>query len=149
MGLPRRRFLELAAWGGAALLPMRIASGQGQSSAAAPMPTPEEMQAAQRGGLYASLKDPGVTQLPPEAFAQRFTYSPAPRAARPGTWTSAPPLPLPRSEMAWAAAVGDRMHVIGGYGKGQVARAYHHVFDCKALRLSAEAIKLRSLDFAR
>jgi len=45
------------------------------------------------------------------------------------TQTNAPPLPLPRSEMAWAAAEGNRMHVIGGYGAGQVARAYHHVFE--------------------
>jgi hypothetical protein len=31
--------------------------------------------------------------------------------------------------MAWAVAEGERMHVIGGYGANQVARAYHHVFD--------------------
>ncbi|MDR5752249.1 MULTISPECIES: hypothetical protein [unclassified Caballeronia] len=73
------------------------------------------------------LKDPSVTQLPSDAFGQRFTYSPAPPAAHAGRWTSAPP--LPRSEMAWAVGVGDRMHVIGGYGAGQVARACHHVFD--------------------
>jgi len=132
MGLARRRFLELAACGsGAVFLAPRMASGQGHGSPAPPipMPTAEQMQVDQRGGLYANLKDPAVTRLPPEAFAQRFTYSPAPVAARPGTWTSAPALRLPRSEMAWATAVGDRMHVIGGYGAGQVARAYHHVFD--------------------
>lgn len=134
MGLPRRRFLELAACsGGAALLGTRVATGQAlpapDGSASPTMPGQEDMQVVQRSGLYANLKDPSVTQLPPDAFAQRFTYSPAPGAARPGHWASAPPLPLPRSEMAWAVAEGERMHVIGGYGANQVARAYHHVFD--------------------
>jgi len=135
MGLPRRRFLELAAWnGGAALLgaTARTVSAQtqhAQGSAASAMPGPEDMQIAQRGGLYANLKDPSITQLPPDAFEQRFTYSPAPPASPSGQWASAPPLPLPRSEMAWATAEGNRMHVIGGYAAGQVARAYHHVFD--------------------
>ena len=32
-----------------------------------------------------------------------------------GAWSSAAPLPIPRSEMAWATAEDDRMHVIGGY----------------------------------
>ncbi|SAL86520.1 N-acetylneuraminate epimerase [Caballeronia arvi] len=31
--------------------------------------------------------------------------------------------------MAWATSEGARMHVIGGYGAGQVARPHHHVFD--------------------
>jgi N-acetylneuraminic acid mutarotase len=39
------------------------------------------------------------------------------------------PLPLPRSEMAWATAWADRMHIAGGYGEGRVDRAYHHVYD--------------------
>ena len=131
MSTPRRRFLQHIASGSAAFLTTRIASGQAAPSRdiTSPMPDPQEMQAAQRGGLYASLKDPLATQLPPDAFAQRFTYSPAPHADNQGRWTNALPLPLPRSEMAWAAAEGNRMHVIGGYGAGQVARAYHHVFD--------------------
>lgn len=116
MTISRRRFLRHVASSSAALLTMRVASGQTDPShdAAPSMPDLQEMQIAQRGGLYASLKDPLATQLPPDVFAQRFTYSPAPRAA---------------SEMAWAAAESNRMHVIGGYGAGQVARAYHHVFD--------------------
>ncbi|WP_250453009.1 kelch repeat-containing protein [Caballeronia sp. ATUFL_M2_KS44] len=93
------------------------------------MPTPEEMEAIQRGGLYSALRDPAATQLPPDVYAQRFTYSPAAAASDQGHWTTAPPLPLPRSEMAWATSEGDRMHVIGGYGAGDVARPYHHVFD--------------------
>lgn len=133
MKLPRRTFLELAAFGGiAGLAGIRPASAQmqqPQGGSSVPMTAAEDMQVAQRGGLYANLKDPSVTQLPPDVFQQRFTYSSAPRASNPGHWISAMPLPLPRSEMAWATAVEDRMHVIGGYGAGQVARAYHHVFD--------------------
>jgi N-acetylneuraminic acid mutarotase len=126
MPLSRRRLLDLVA-AGAAALGARPALAQMPGS----MPGPEEMQVVQRGGLYANLKDPNITQLPPEAFAQRFTYSPAPRANPEGRWTTAPPLPIPRSEMAWAAAEGDRMHVIGGYADGEVARAFHHVFDAR------------------
>jgi N-acetylneuraminic acid mutarotase len=89
----------------------------------------EAMQTVQRGGLYANLHDPRITQLPPDAFTQRFTYSPAPRASDQGRWSEAPPLPIPRSEMAWATAENDRMHLIGGYAAGEVARRYHQVFD--------------------
>jgi len=118
MELARRRLLELAACGaGAALLRARLAAAQMQQaphSASPPMagsmsgsaPAPEDMQVDQRGGLYANLRDPSVTQLPADAFAQRFTYSPAPRAAQAGRWTNAAPLPLPRSEMAWATPKG-------------------------------------------
>jgi len=82
----------------------------------------ESMQVVQRGGLYANLHDPKISELPPSALTQRFTYSPAPRADLEGRWTEAPPLPIPRSEMAWAAAEDDRMHIIGGYAEQQVAR---------------------------
>jgi hypothetical protein len=40
----------------------------------------KSMQAAQRDGLYANLPDPKITELPPDAFAPRFTCSPAPKA---------------------------------------------------------------------
>jgi N-acetylneuraminic acid mutarotase len=126
MTLSRRRLLDLAA-AGAVVLAGRPAFAQMSGV----MPSPEEMQVVQRGGLYANLKDPNITQLPPDAFAQRFTYSPAPLADPAGGWAEAPPLPIPRSEMAWAAAEGDRMHVIGGYAEGEVARPYHHVFDAR------------------
>jgi N-acetylneuraminic acid mutarotase len=38
-------------------------------------------------------------------------------------------MPIPRSEMAWATVWDGRMHVVGGYGEGQVNRAYHTVYD--------------------
>ena len=75
-----------------------------EGAAGADVQKAEAMQIAQRGGLYASLRDPKMTQLPPDAFAQRFTYSPAPSGSDPGSWAEAAPLPLPRSEMAWATA---------------------------------------------
>ncbi|MEM5422704.1 Kelch repeat-containing protein [Paraburkholderia ferrariae] len=128
MPLSRRRFLELSlAASSTAWCTQREAMAADMQ--AMPEEDPQAMQKAQRGGLYASLRDPNATQLPPEAFMQRFFYSSAPSAAPQGAWTTAPPLPLPRSEMAWATSEGERMHVIGGYGAGQVARPYHHVFD--------------------
>ena len=54
------------------------------------------MQAIQRAGLYVSLRDPAVTKLPMSVFAQRFYYTPAQPAPNGGSWTEAPPLPLPR-----------------------------------------------------
>jgi hypothetical protein len=124
MNLSRRRLFGLAA-GGVAASAVRPALAQ----MASPMPSSQDMQVVQRGGLYANLKDPNITELPPDAFTQRFTYSPAPTADPAGRWTAGPPLPIPRSEMAWAAAEGNRMHVIGGYAEGEVARPFHHVFD--------------------
>jgi hypothetical protein len=107
------------------------ASGRAVAQTSSAMPSPEEMQVIQRGGLYANLKDPNIRELPTDALAQRFIYSPAPAAEPAGRWTEAPPLPIPRSEMAWAAAEGNRMHVIGGYAEGDVARPFHHVFDAR------------------
>jgi N-acetylneuraminic acid mutarotase len=124
MNLSRRRLFGLAA-GGVAASAVRPALAQ----MASPMPSSQDMQVVQRGGLYANLKDPNITELPPDAFTQRFTYSPAPTADPAGRWTAGPPLPIPRSELAWAAAEGNRMHVIGGYAEGEVARPFHHVFD--------------------
>lgn len=83
-------------------------------------PIPPEQLSALRGPT-----PPGLT---PEQLAQRFVDSPAP-AGVPGRWVSRAPLPIPRSEMAWATAWEGRMHVIGGYGEGAVDRSYHHVYD--------------------
>ena len=64
------------------------------------------------------------------SFSQsKAHFPPPPAAANPGGWKEAPPLPLPRSEMAWATAWNDRMHVLGGYAQGKVAQPYHHIFD--------------------
>ena len=129
----RRMLLGLAAAAASTMAAGKALAQSGGAPAPGPadMPDAEAMQVVQRGGLYASLRDPNVTQLPPDAFAQRFFYSPAPKAAPAGAWREAEPLPIPRSEMAWAAAEDDRMHVIGGYAEGQVARPYHHVFDAR------------------
>src|SRR5512134_35250 len=106
----RRQFL-LA---GAALLAAANARAQGH---------------AQHGGLYESLQKAGRIGLPEVAATQHVFDSPAPKAANPGRWLARAPLPLPRSEMAWAVALADRMHVVGGYGEQRVDRPYHHVYD--------------------
>jgi len=132
MNLSRRGVLIA---GGTAVLATEAitqASAQQGPGCIDPMPGPEQMQVVQRGGLYANLHDPNINELPPDAFEQRFTFSPAPKADAPGTWSEAAPLPVPRSEMAWATAEHDRMHIIGGYADQQVARTYHHVFDARA-----------------
>lgn len=79
--------------------------------------------------LYERLDAPGRIPRPEQAAVQNVFDSPAPKAAQPGRWMARAPLPLPRSEMAWAVALGGRMHLVGGYGEQRVDRPYHHVYD--------------------
>lgn len=83
----------------------------------------------QHGGLYESLRTPGRIGLPDIAATQHVFDSPAPKAVQPGQWVQRAPLPLPRSEMAWAVAHAGKMHLIGGYAEQRVDRPYHHVYD--------------------
>lgn len=79
--------------------------------------------------LYERLDAPGRVDRPETARTQNVFDSPAPKSAQPGRWTPRAPLPLPRSEMAWAVAMNGRMHLVGGYGEQRVDRSYHHVYD--------------------
>jgi hypothetical protein len=92
------------------------------------------------GGAYESLRQPGRIGLPDLALQQRVFDSPAPMAADPGRWAVRAALPLPRSEMAWAAALNNRLHLVGGYGEQRVDRNYHHVYDPAADRWSDAAL---------
>jgi len=84
---------------------------------------------AHHGGMYERLNAPGRIDRPEQAAVQNVFESPAPTAARTGRWSPRAPLPLPRSEMAWAVAMNGRMHLVGGYGEQRVDRAYHHVYE--------------------
>ena len=81
------------------------------------------------GGLYERLQTPGRIGLPDIAATQHVFDSPAPKATQPGRWVQRAPLPLPRSEMAWAVAYAGTMHLVGGYAEQRVDRPYHHVYD--------------------
>ncbi len=80
------------------------------------------------GGGFSTLRGEPVPALSEPQIAQRRTGSPAPPGP-PGQWQARAPLPIPRSEMAWATALGGRMHLVAGYGEGRVDRSYHHVYD--------------------
>lgn len=82
----------------------------------------------QPDGDFSHLHGGKRTGLPPEAIQQRVSKSAAPAAADMGGWTRGPSLLLPRSEMAWATAWQDRLHLVGGYGEGRVSNPYHHVY---------------------
>ena len=82
---------------------------------------------------YARLQGGVPHHMSPEQEAQRFVDSPAP-AGPAGRWVARAAMPIPRSEMAWAAVVQGRMHVVGGYGEGAVNRDYHHIYDPAADR---------------
>ncbi|MGE0714854.1 MAG: Kelch repeat-containing protein [Alphaproteobacteria bacterium] len=86
-------------------------------------------QHAHHDPLLSHLRHADPVAMPPEAEAQRFIQPTAPTAADPGRWVTRAPLPLPRSEMAWATQWNDRMHIVGGYGLQRVDRPYHHIYD--------------------
>ena len=80
--------------------------------------------------VYSHLTDPKIKTPPLDTMKLQHVFdSPAPPAARQGRWVTKAPLPLPRSEMAWATTLNNRMHVVGGYGEQRVDRPYHHVYD--------------------
>lgn len=98
-------------------------AGAARAQQAAPhhgLPIPSDRMAPLRGA--------GPVTLTPAQYAQRFVDSPAP-AGPPGRWVERATLPLPRTEMAWAAEWDNKLHVIGGYAEQRVDNSYHHVFD--------------------
>lgn len=84
---------------------------------------------AHHGGQFERLAQPGRIDLPDLHHAHAVTDSPAPRAAQQGSWRALTPLPIPRTEMAWAVEYRGRMHLIGGYAEQRVDRPYHHAYD--------------------
>ena len=121
--------------------------------AACAQPQTENPHAA-HGGMYERLNQPGRIGKPEQAAIQNVFDSPAPKAARPGRWIARAALPLPRSEMAWATALGGRMHLVGGYGEQRVDRPYHQTYDPQAdawagaapLPLGANHVGVTALD---
>lgn len=120
-----------------------LALGGATALAAALSPASAQNSAAHHDGTYERLKDPGMVPRPPLADQQAVFDSPVPKASNPGRWIKRAALPLPRSEMAWATVLRDRMHLVGGYGEQRVDRSYHHVYDAQADRwLIASALPL-------
>ena len=97
--------------------------------AACAQPKTQEHAHAEHGGLYERLDAAGRIARPEIAATQNVFDSPARKAAAAGRWASRAPLPLPRSEMAWAVAMQGRMHLVGGDGEQRVDRPYHHAYD--------------------
>lgn len=80
-------------------------------------------------GQFERLSQPGRVDLPDLHRQQAVTDSPAPAAPSPGQWRVRAPLPIPRTEMAWAAEYRGRVHLVGGYAEQRVDRPYHHAYD--------------------
>ena len=75
---------------------------------------PSLKEAAPSPAPYSKLGGGGfVHHLEPSQESQRVFDSPAPKGPA-GRWIVRAPLPLPRSEMAWATAWAGRMHIVGG-----------------------------------
>ena len=81
--------------------------------------------------VYSHLTDPKIKTPPLDTMKLQQVFDspgrPRPRSRAAGSRKA--PLPLPRSEMAWATTLNNRMHVVGGYGEQRVDRPYHHVYD--------------------
>jgi N-acetylneuraminic acid mutarotase len=80
-------------------------------------------------GQFERLNQPGRVGLPDIHAQQAVTDSPAPKAAAQGAWRPRAPLPIPRTEMAWAVEYKGRMHLVGGYAEQRVDKNYHHAYD--------------------
>jgi N-acetylneuraminic acid mutarotase len=100
---------------------------------------PVAAQHAHHGPMYERLNQPGRIDVPPLAQEQRQFDSIAPKAENQGKWIERAPLPLPRTEMAWAAERAGRLHIVGGYAEQRVDKPYHHVYDAAADRWSQAA----------
>ena len=118
--MDRRTFLATAAAMGAA--------GQALAQGGPHAHGPALPEAPPSRDPYTLLRGGTPHHLTPEQEAQRAVDSPAAPGPQ-GRWVARAPLPIPRSEMAWATALNDRLHIVGGYGEGRVDRAYHHVYD--------------------
>lgn len=94
---------------------------------------PAVAQHAGHDPVYSHLTDPNVKTAPADIMnAQHVFDSPVPKAENPGRWVTKAPLPLPRSEMAWATTLNGRVHIVGGYAEQRVDRPYHHAYDAAA-----------------
>jgi hypothetical protein len=101
-------------------------------TAAAALAAPTLLRAQHHGhhsGQFERLNQPGRIDLPEIHAQQAVSDSPAPRAAKAGAWRARAPLPIPRTEMAWAAAYRSRVHLVGGYAEQRVDKPYHHAYD--------------------
>lgn len=78
---------------------------------------------------FERLNQPGRIGLPDLHRQHAVVDSPAPSAAMQGQWRARAPLPIPRTEMAWATEYRGRVHLVGGYGEQRVDRPYHHAYD--------------------
>jgi hypothetical protein len=88
-------------------------------------------------GQFERLNAPGRVGLPDLHRQQAVTDSPAPPARVQGRWAPRAPLPIPRTEMAWAAEHRGRVHLVGGYAEQRVDRPYHHAYAPAADRWEA------------
>ncbi|MGL4634862.1 MAG: Kelch repeat-containing protein [Beijerinckiaceae bacterium] len=80
---------------------------------------------------FERLNQPGRMNPPDLHYQHAVTESHAPKAAVQGKWLPRAPLPIPRTEMAWAAEDKGRMHLVGGYAEQKVDKPYHHAYDPK------------------
>ena len=91
--------------------------------------TAGKAQHEHHSGQFERLNAPGRIDLPDLHRQQAVRDSAAPPAAAQGRWSARAPLPLPRTEMAWAAEYRGRVHLVGGYAEQRVDRPYHHAYD--------------------
>jgi Kelch motif len=76
--------------------------------------------------LFSGLFDPTITSIP--KGVSRPIADPTPAAKNPGRWIELPRMPVAAAEMG-VIACGDKVHVIGGYARGNVNSSFHQVYD--------------------
>jgi N-acetylneuraminic acid mutarotase len=113
------------------------------TAATAALAAPAIAQHNHTHGQFERLAQPGRIDLPPLHAQHAVFDSPAPKAAMQGRWQPRAPLPIPRTEMAWAAEYKGRMHLVGGYAEQRVDKNYHHAYDPAADRWEELAVHPR------
>jgi hypothetical protein len=86
--------------------------------------------------LFSGLFDPTITSIP--KGVSKPVASPTPAAKKPGRWIEMPRMPIATAEMG-VIECGGKVHVVGGYARGNVNSGFHQVYDPQARTWSLKA----------
>ena len=86
--------------------------------------------------LFSGLFDPTIRSIP--KGVSKPVPDTVPRAADPGRWFELPRMPIATAEMGVIECLG-KVHVVGGYARGNVNSDFHQVYDPKTRKWSLKA----------
>jgi hypothetical protein len=93
-------------------------------------------EAVMEDPLFCGLFDRTITAIP--AGVSKPAVSAVPLSERPGRWVEQPRMPIPTAESG-VIECGGKLHVIGGYARGNVNSGFHQVYDPQTRTWSLKA----------